>query len=343
MRIAFLILSHREPSQLLRLVATIRLQLPDSPIVIHHDTFREPLPKSALDPFHGVHLISPEGPTGWGDFTVVAAACRSMEWMIQHLKFDWMVLLSAQDYPIKPLVGFGDYLEQGGADVLLDAAPITHVSRSPAARRDIRRRYLYQYKSYVIDLQSVQLFHRLPLGLQRWTERLIDTINIIQPCFKLYRFPDGTPYRFGLRSVPTFLSKDNPCWKGSPWFGFSRRATEFVLNYLHDNPHFVNHYRRTVMPDESMFPTLVGNSKELRVDQRPVHHVRWTNPKSGHPDIFGIDDLPELIAAPQYFARKFDIDKDVLILDELDAIIGRQYPSFTTSPTNQGLLVEIGS
>jgi core-2/I-Branching enzyme len=343
MRIAFLILSHREPSQLLRLVATIRLQLPDSPIVIHHDTFREPLPKSALDLFHGVHLIAPEGPTGWGDFTVVAAACRSMEWMIKHLEFNWMVLLSAQDYPIKPLAGFGDYLEQGGADVLLDATPITHVSRSQAARRDIRRRYLYQYRPRAINLQADQPLHRLPRGLRWWTGRLVDVINIIQPCFKLYRLPDGMPYRFGLRRVPTFFGKDNPCWKGSPWFGFSRRAAEFVLNYLHDNPHFVNYYRRTIMPDESMLPTLVCNSKELRVDQRTVHHVRWTNPNSGHPDIFGIEDLPELMAVPQYFARKFDITKDVFILDELDAILGHQCLSFDTAPTKQRLLVEIVS
>jgi len=34
------------------------------------------------------------------------------------------------------------------------------------------------------------------------------------------------------------------------------------------------------------------------------------------------EDLPRIQASSAHFARKFDIDKDARILDELDAIVG---------------------
>ena len=49
MRIAFLILNHREPTQLLRLVATLRRELPEAPIVVHNDRFRIEISTSMLD------------------------------------------------------------------------------------------------------------------------------------------------------------------------------------------------------------------------------------------------------------------------------------------------------
>jgi hypothetical protein len=94
-----------------------------------------------------------------------------------------------------------------------------------------------------------------------------------------------------------------------------------VLDYMADHPEYVDYYRRTMVPDESMLTTLVFNSPDLRVANRNMTYTRWSNSKSGHPDIFRLDDLPELVAAPQYFARKFDIDKDSRILDRLDDFI----------------------
>jgi hypothetical protein len=43
----------------------------------------------------------------------------------------------------------------------------------------------------------------------------------------------------------------------------------------------------------------------------------------GHPDIFVARDLPELLAAREYFARKFDVARDSNILDELDDMLAK--------------------
>ena len=101
MRIAFLVLNHRPPGQLLRLLTTLRRELPDAPIVIHHDRFRANFDASLIDSIGNAHLLTSERPVVWGDFSLVEAYWRSLRWTVENVEFDWVILLSAQDYPIK--------------------------------------------------------------------------------------------------------------------------------------------------------------------------------------------------------------------------------------------------
>jgi hypothetical protein len=320
MRVAFLVLNHRRPAQLVRLLRALRSQLPDSPIVIHHDIYHGEIPSRLIEPIGNVHLLTSGKRMSWGDSSLVEVCCWSLAWMREHLEFDWMVMLSAQDYPIKPLVGLADDLAKNGADAVFRATPIGQVARV-VERLDMRQRYLYQYRPARIWQPSL-LLNGVRGTLRRSTRSLIAALNVMQPLFKIYRLPDGMPYRFGWRASMTPFNSAQPCWKGSQWFALSRGALEYVLTYMADHPDYVDYYRRTMVPDESMLATIVFNSPNLRVANRDVTYTRWANWHSGHPDIFRTGDLTELIAAPQYFARKFDIDRDARIFDELDNLIG---------------------
>jgi Core-2/I-Branching enzyme len=319
MKVAFLILNHRGPTQLVRLLTALRSQLPDAPLVVHHDIFNGELPGAAVRHIDNVHLLTSGKRMIWGDSSITEVCHWSLTWMREHLEFDWLVLLSAQDYPIKPLVGLVDELARNDTDVVFRAAPIGQLPTA-AARRAMRRRYLFQYRPAAPDRRRW-----LPDGvrdaLRRSTGSLIDALNIVQPLFKIYRLPDGLPYRFGWRARNTPFDGKRPCWQGSQWFALSRSALEYVLEYLADHPEYVDYYRKTMVPDESMFATIACNSPNLRAADRATTYTRWSNPGSGHPDIFRLADFPELVAAPQYFARKFDIEKDSRILDMLDDFI----------------------
>ena len=48
-------MNHRDPAQLMRLVTTLRLELPEAPIVVHNDKFRTHIAPSALDPIGKGH------------------------------------------------------------------------------------------------------------------------------------------------------------------------------------------------------------------------------------------------------------------------------------------------
>ena len=319
MKVAFLVLNHRHPAQLVRLLTTLRSQLPDSPIVVHHDVFHGEFPSALIEPIGDVHLLASGKRMAWGDSSIIEASCWSLTWMRQHLEFDWVVLLSAQDYPIKPLADLGDDLTRDGADAVFRGTPIGQL-KTVTARRTMRRRYLFQYRP-----AAANRLRWLPDGvrdvLRRSTGGLIDTLNLLQPLFKIYRLPDRMPYRFGWRARKTPFNRDRPCWQGSQWFALSRGALEYALNYMAEHPEYVDYYRRTMIPDESMLTTVIFNSPDLRIANRSMTYTRWSNSKSGHPDVFNLDDLPDLLAARQYFARKFDIDKDSRILDRLDDYI----------------------
>jgi Core-2/I-Branching enzyme len=320
MKIAFLVLSHRPPGQLVRLLSALRSQLPDAPIVVHHDVYREELPSAEVEHISDVHLLASRGPVGWGDFSLVDAYCWSLAWMIKHVDFDWVVMLSAQDYPIKPLSGLAEDLASDGADAVIGAMPVGLLSTA-AVRRDMHRRYSYQYRQAAVRPRGSWLPDHLRHALRRGTGHLIDVVNIIQPFFKIYRFPDLIPYRFGWRARNAPFDRRHPCWYGSMWFGMSWEAAEYVMNYMADYPEFVDYYSKTIIPDESMIATLLFNSPQLRVSSRELHYTRWSRTKSGHPDVFGAADLDDLLTAPQYFARKFDIAADAEILDKLDEVI----------------------
>jgi len=255
----------------------------------------------------------------WGDFSIMEVCCWSLTWMQEHLEFDWVVMLSAQDYPIKSLANLADNLAQAGADAVFSAVPLSELTI--AERMKARQRYLFQYGTSAPDWSASSRSGIRGL-LRRGTRSLVAAVNVVQPLFKLYRLPDGMPYRFGWRARSTPFDDSWPCWKGSQWFAMSRCGLEYVLTYLVDHPEYVNYYRRTMVPDESMLATIVFNSRYLRVANRDVTYTRWRI-GSGHPDIFETVDLLELAAVPQYFARKFDIDKDERILDELDKLIAK--------------------
>jgi hypothetical protein len=317
MRIAFLILNHRAPAQLLRLIKTIRRELPDSPIIVHHDEFAADLSRSLLDFDDNAFLLTTGTPISWGDFGVVDAYWQCLSWMCGNVDFDYVVLLSGQDYPIKPLGLLAADLAATGADIVVKANPIDKLSRRK--QRVSRRRYLYQYRPARAAAG--------PSPARCWLRRRAgigaDVLNNVQPFFHVYKFSDQQPWWLGRRPRHTPFTAAEPCWFGSMWLALSRRAAGFVVTSVRDRPDFVDYYRRTAHSDESATATLVCNAPWARVERRDLHYVRWTDPRAGHPDVFRAEDLPELLAAPGYFARKFDIATDARILDELDQMLAQ--------------------
>ena len=317
MKIAFLILSHRAPAQLLRLLGSIRSQLPESPVVVHHDVFCTAIDDADLAPFGDVHLLTSSQPVGWGDYSLVDSCWKALEWMGNHLDFDWVILLSAQDYPVKPLNALQEHLRNVDADALLRARPISELP--PAQRRHALQRYFYQYRAR--PLRPRRNHAALISKARRALKLPVDIFNNIQPWLAIYKFPDGIPWRLGYRARQTPFTTEEPCWFGSAWFGLSRRAVDYLVKYVHEHPGYVQHFRHTVCPDESATATIICNARQLKVESRDLHFVRWTDPQSGHPDVLTTDDLHPLAASPAFFARKFDIVQDTKILDELDALM----------------------
>ena len=208
MRTAFLVLNHRPPAQLLRLLRTLRSGDRDAPLVVHHDRFRSNFNESALEPLGSAHLLTSDVPVKWGDFSIVDVYWQSLAWMLEHVEFDWVVVLSAQDYPIKPLRALEDMLSQSDADVFMHAEKIDDIAYG-RGRWERRRRYLYQYRDRPAAPVPAHagVLHRVGHLTQ---EFVFASLNILQPYVHFYKLPDGLPRCVGVRARSTPFERDVP-------------------------------------------------------------------------------------------------------------------------------------
>jgi hypothetical protein len=327
MRIAYFVTSYRSPDMLLRLLRTLRRADPGCVLVVHHDRFGSDLDEAVLDGLD-VHLHTSDHPVVWGDMTLEAVRWRVLGWMLDHVEFDWTVLLSEQDYPLQPLPVLHERLASCGADAVLEADrldDVPHLGR----RREYQRRYLYRYT----DLPRWAWVDQVPPAVRRRVAPArvlaLRVLNRVQDVGRVYWFPEALELRtkVGLRPRRSPVGPDEPVWVGSSWYALSRTAVHSLCGRVRERPDLVRHFDATVIPVEAATQTLVGNDPRLVVENAPLHHIRWSRPASGRPDVFGLDDLHELLASGLPFARKFDAD-DAAVLDALDAhVLGTPVPA----------------
>lgn len=110
MRIAHLMLVHANPSQLQRLIN--RLAHPDADFYIHVDLKADISPFLFLASEH-VKLITNRVSVYWGAYSIVQATVNSFEEILaSSTKYDYINLLSGQDYPLKSTHEIHAFLEQ---------------------------------------------------------------------------------------------------------------------------------------------------------------------------------------------------------------------------------------
>lgn len=313
---AFFISSYGDGRQLLRLVSTLRRADPGSDILIHHDpTVHGPLVPEWFAPYRAV-IFTSERPIGWDDLSLEQARWRIFQWLVDNSVAEWVVLLSEQDYPIRPLPDLARRLTSCSGDAIFSAIEIDNIEADPR-HWGAAVRYYYQYAT----LRGLGAGSD-DRGLRRATRRVLGrTVRSIPGlAFHHGSREHGTPARIGVRALRTPFSADWPCWKGDSWYALNRRAIDGVLGFLRENPRYVDYYRRTLIPVESATLTILANDAELRVDGQSLHFIRWSDPLSPHPDILTVEDLPELLSSGRFFARKLSLDDDSLP-DELDRIV----------------------
>jgi hypothetical protein len=190
-----------------------------------------------------------------------------------------MVLLTAQDYPIKP-------------------------------NRDIFRFFGFHIESNFIE------YFRLPdprwarqagglARFERWYSprlgRLLGRRTGRLPLPRKRRFPlDLKPYG------------------GSSYWCLNHAAVTYVACFVRDNPGFVRFFRHVLIPDEMFFQTILLNSPLApSCVNDNLRYIDWTA-RSSHPATLGVDALPELASSAHLFARKFDLEESRTVLDRID-------------------------
>lgn len=295
-RVVYLIISHTLPDQLLRLCSVLRCGSPGARIVVHHDERRSQVDLAGLATL-GVERIAPASPVEWGDFTHLALHVRCLRWLLERHDFDWVVLLSGQDYPIRPVSQIERSLAQASTpfDALIEATPCPR-PRWRGRWDEFALRYHYRW-------------HPLPASAPR-------LVAWARPYVRVRRMPVRP--LVGWPALRSPFENGFVCHTGADWFTLSRTAVEVIDRSLRDRPELLRYYRRTLFPTESCFQTILANDASLRLSP---HHRRYLvfDPRNTiHPQVLGCSDLDAMLASGADFARKFDAAADPLVLDELD-------------------------
>jgi Core-2/I-Branching enzyme len=141
--LAVVVLSHRAPAQVARLVSRLDSGR-DTVTVVHHDPRSEPL---RLRTSSTVALVPNPVPCPWGKPGRIEALRRSLRWLKDNVPtLSWALVISGQDYPIRTMASIEDELAVARCDAFirhfrLDSDPAQDVHRW---QTKMRSRHLYR-------------------------------------------------------------------------------------------------------------------------------------------------------------------------------------------------------
>lgn len=185
MKIAHLILTHANPSQLERLIES--LAHPDADFYIHVDL------KTDIESFlplanNHVFFVQNRTKVYWGAYSIVQATINSFyEILASHQKYDYVNLLSGQDYPLKSPEAIHEFFAQHQGKAFMDALLIDSEWREALPR--LRKYHFANYHftgRYVVE-KTLNLFtprrkmpnKLVPVGRSQWFTMTLKHIRYI--------------------------------------------------------------------------------------------------------------------------------------------------------------------
>lgn len=167
MTIAYIVSAYKNPTHLSRLVHRLHTG-PETTFVVHVDRKTGPrvyeAMKEGLGDLDGVTFL-PRHTCHWGGFGHVQASLKGIREVLRHGRDpDYVVLLSGQDYPIKPNAYIRDFLERGDGRSFFLHFPLPTDAWTDGGLNRFRR-WHWRYRQLHL---SLPLARRLPGGLQPW-------------------------------------------------------------------------------------------------------------------------------------------------------------------------------
>jgi hypothetical protein len=283
MRIACIIMAHKEPGQVERLIKKFS-PLPFD-FYIHIDEKINARPFEYLAGLPNVHFIQQRIRVRWASYSFLNAVIQSLkEVSVSGIPYDFLTVMSGQDYPIKPVSQFYDSLAENKGRNFISyelgnewwSHAISRVNQYHFTNFDFRGRY------------RIQFF-----------------LNALLPSRK---FP--LPYKLfgGPRAMCMTITLD---------------CASYIVDFIQKDKKLRRFIRFTWGPDEFVIPTLIMNSefKETVINDN-FYYIDWSGGGS-NPKILRGEDYDKLVSTDKLMARKFDIRVDSSILDRIDKVVDR--------------------
>jgi hypothetical protein len=244
-------------------------------------------------------------PADWGEISLFTTVLRCMRWCLEHTDFEWLILLSGQDYPIRPVAEIERSLASTRFHAFIEARPCRRPSFG-APVDEFSGRYHFRWR------------RTKSKALASLATAMKGSVVRTRP------LPSGT--WIGVRGLRSPFGPRLICHRGSDWFSLSRTAVHTVGEFVRRRPEVLGYYRRTLHPTESLVQTILANDVDTLVSGDHRRYTVWDEPNPTGPRVLGLDDLDAMLGSGCDFARKFDQSVDRDVLDEIDHRVHAQPP-----------------
>jgi hypothetical protein len=246
----------------------------------------------------------------WGDFGHVRATLKGLAYLFdREIYFDYVFLLTGQDYPIKSNANIEAFLDknQGTEFISYYSFPNKEWGGDGGMRRieQWHFRFLEDW-----PVKTLRAFVHLPARRQfesKMKSVIYSSVNSM----------------FAKRTLPGNLKP----FGGPGYWCLTRACAQFIHDYVQKNPRFIKFFRYVDIPDEIFFHTIILNSpfaaNVVNDDLRCIDISERRGPR-----IWRKIDLEILSQSKGLIARKFDTGVDREILDLIDARLLSQPADF---------------
>jgi len=277
MKIAYLIIVHNNPNHFYRLIKA--LSSSNSNFFIHIDQ------KSKLSDFSkitgkNIYFCKDRVPVYWGEFSLVQATINLIRQALEsNCYFDYYILLSGVDYPLKSNLDINQFLQTHKGNEFINRVKMP----CPEAGKPISRLIFYKLETGDYRRQFVNHCN----GITKWK-----------------------------RDYKKYLGKLVP-YGGSAWWALTPTACQYILDFLDREPNIVNYFVNTHIPEEMFFQTILENSQFKERIKSTLTYVDWSNGGT-HPPLI-TDKHLELFESnhgsckEKLFARKFSDESYELV------------------------------
>ncbi|MDJ0799828.1 MAG: beta-1,6-N-acetylglucosaminyltransferase [Calothrix sp. MO_167.B12] len=282
MDIAYIILAHKYPRQLIRLVN--RLNTEKTYFLIHidkktnNDIYQEIV--QGLSKYQNVSFLD-RHKCYWGGFGHVLASIEGIKEIFNsNISCDYIHLLTGQCYPIKSNQQIKDFLEK------------------------INHRSLVSFFSLPSDVW-------IKGGEKRGGMDRIEYfyLNLFNKHFQASLFKHKFKRKFPKGFKP---------FGGSAYWCLSRELAKYINSFIIQHSDFVDFFKNVLTPDEIFFQTIIMNSPfKEQIISNYMTYTLWLD-SSDHPEILDVSHFDKLSQSSCLYARKFDANKDSKILNLID-------------------------
>jgi hypothetical protein len=279
MRIGCLILAHKNPGQLERMLKAI--EHPAFDYYIHVDGKADQGPFEYLRGKERVFFIRERVRVGWGQYSLVQAQLNGLTEMLAGGDYRYVHVMSAQDFPLKPMGYIYNYLRDREGTEFITC--LRESEGHPWWKVAALHAWQYNFHNWIIPGK--------------------------------YRLQAVANFLFPRRKYPV---KGHEVVGHSQWFTITSESARFMLGYLKEHRGVVRFFKYVWGADELIFSTVIFNHPVFRDRiEDNLFYIDWSR-GGASPKVLTMEDLPSLLRSDKLFARKFEEEQDRRVLEALE-------------------------